>query len=256
LATLAGAGIVAFWRDYRRGGPAAWLLDGRHPRWRSGESAARAPDVSSVQGMGGETMVGFGYKQAWLAVRDGDPAAAARALSLRDLGPVPWRNGIDLAYLTDDRLVLTPPLPGARDARWLLITGRWLLRSYSTADAVDLSAKLGAEVQFFATYRVAELHQWARTVDGVLVRAFGYVGETGEVTEWRGDPDDAERAVGLPPALDDRTDILVAEDDVMRVARAWSVDPSALDGRPAPGPLHATALPGTVRPGGQGGQAR
>jgi hypothetical protein len=193
-------------------------------------------------------MVGFGYKQAWLAIRDGDPAAVLTALDLRDLGTVSWREGIDLAYLTDDRLVLTPPLPGARDATWLLATGRWLLRPTSlgrigTVDVVELSRTLGTEVQFFATHRVAELHRWQRAVDGVLVRAFEYVGETGEVTQWQGDPDDAERGLGLPLALDGQTDILVSESDVMRLARAWSVDPSALDAQPASGPLRATAVP-------------
>jgi hypothetical protein len=34
---------------------------------------------------------------------------------------------------------------------------------------------------------------------------------------------------------------MVGEDDVMRVAEAWSVDPSSLDGDPAPGPLRVTA---------------
>lgn len=188
-------------------------------------------------------MVGFGHKQAWLAVRDGDPFAVATVLGLRDLGPVSWRSGIDLAYLTDDRLVLTPPLPGARDAPWLLVSGRWLLRTCSTEDVVELSEQVGTEVQFFATYRVSELHRWARAVDGVLVRAFGFVGETGEVTEWRGDPDDVERAIGLPPALDDDGDVLVSEDDVMRVAGAWSVNPTSLDGRPAPAPVRAAAAP-------------
>ena len=49
-------------------------------------------------------MVGFGYKQAWLAVRDGDPDAVIAALGLRDLGPVSWRVGADLAHLNQDRL--------------------------------------------------------------------------------------------------------------------------------------------------------
>lgn len=186
-------------------------------------------------------MVGFGYKQGWLAVRDGEPAAVADALALRDLGPVSWRSGVDLAYLTDDRLVLTPPLPGARNARWLLVAGRWLLLNESTVDVITLSVTLGTEVQLFASHRVMEAHQWTRAVDGVLVREFGYLGETGEVTRWRGDPDETERAIGLPPALDGEPDILVAEDDVMRVAAAWSIDPTSIDGRPAPGPLRATS---------------
>ena len=41
-------------------------------------------------------MVGFGYKQAWLAVRGVDAAEVGAALGLRDLGPVPWRQGFRL----------------------------------------------------------------------------------------------------------------------------------------------------------------
>ena len=188
-----------------------------------------------------DRMVGFGSKQAWLAIRDGDPARVMEALGLRDLGPVPWREGVDLAYLTDDRLVLTPPLPGAGDGRWLLVAGRWLLRAGARVDIVELSALLGTEVQLFATYRVGESHRWERAVDGELVRAFGYVGETGEVTEWRGAPDATERAIGLP--AEEADDLLVSEPDVLRMAGAWSVDPTTLDGHPAPGPLRATAIP-------------
>jgi hypothetical protein len=184
-------------------------------------------------------MVGFGGKQAWLAVRDRDPAEVRTALGLRDLGPVPWRDGIDLAYFTDDRVVLTPPLSGAGDADWTLAAGRLLLRREAGIDVAELSAKLGTEVQYFATHRVTELHRWQRARDGVLLRAFGYAAQT--VTTWFGEPDDAERAAGLPSEVDDETGVLVSEHDVMRVAHAWSVDPTGLDARPAPGPLRAAA---------------
>jgi hypothetical protein len=178
-------------------------------------------------------MVGFGGKQAWLAVRDGDPATVLGALGLRDLGEVPWREGIDVAHLTDDRVAVTPPLP------WVLAVGRWFLQT--PVDVTVLSAKLHTEVQFFATHRVTELHRWARAVDGELIRAFGYVGQTGEVTSWYGDPDPAERAAGLPETLDDEATVLVSEHDVLQVAGAWSVDPTTLSGRPAPGPLRVGA---------------
>ena len=188
--------------------------------------------------MTAEAMTGFGRKQAWLAVRDGDPAVLLGALGLRDLGEVSWREGIDLAYLTDDRVAVTPPLPGARDTRWVLATGRFLLR---TPDVTDLSARLHTEVQYFATHRVTELHRWQRAADGLPVRSFGYVGQTGEVTSWHGEPDPAERDAGLPGTWDDGTTVLVAEQDVLKVARAWSIDPTTLAGRPAPGPVRVGA---------------
>ncbi|MBM2623661.1 hypothetical protein JIG36_50055 [Actinoplanes sp. LDG1-06] len=192
-----------------------------------------------------DVMVGFGGKQAWLAVRaDGRDDAAASvitALGLRDLGEVPWRDGIDLAHLTDDRVAVTPPLPGARDQLWVLATGRWLMRPGTPVDVIGLSAGLGTEVQFFATHRVTELHRWQRAAEGELVRAFGYVGQTGEVTSWHGEPDPAERDAGLPGVLNDETTVLVGEKDVLAVAGAWSIDPTTLTGRPAPGPLRIGA---------------
>jgi len=193
----------------------------------------------------GEPMVGFGAKQAWLAIRDGDAELVGAVLGLRDLGPLSWRAGVDLSYLTDDRVLLTPPLPGADGADWLLVAGRWLVQTSSTLDVATLSDLLATEVQYFATHRVVELHQWQRARDGELLRSFAYLGETGEVTDWRGEPDPVELAIGLPAVLDDNdeTDVLVGEADVMRVAAAWSLDPVRLDGLPAPGPLRAAAVP-------------
>ena len=180
-----------------------------------------------------DVMVGFGGKQAWLAVRDSDPEAILAALDLRDLGTVRWRDGIDLAHLTDDRVAVTPPLGG-----WTLAVGRYLMRP---PDVAELSAKLQTEVQFFATHRVTESHRWQRAADGLLIRAFGYVGQTGSVTTWFGDPDPAERDAGLPASYDDETTVLVAEQDVLKVAGTWSIDPTTLGGRPAPGPIRIGA---------------
>jgi len=186
--------------------------------------------------MATEQMVGFGGKQAWLAIRSEAPADVIAALGLRDLGTVPWRDGIDLAHLTDDRVAVTPPIDG-----WILATGRYLMRPDRPVDVIGLSAALHTEVQYFATHRVTESHRWQRAVDGELIRAFGFVGQTGEVTSWHGEPGPAERAAGLPEELDEESTVLVGENDVLRVAAAWSIDPSTLSGRPAPGPLHLGA---------------
>ena len=183
-------------------------------------------------------MTGFGGKQAWLAVAGGDPAALLTALGLRDLGTVPWRDGLDLAHLTDDRIAITPPLPGARGEKWVLAAGRRLMRH--DPDIVAISAALATEVQYFATHRVTELHRWQRAAGGELLRAFGYVGQTGEVTSWFGEPGPAERDAGLPGELGPEASVLVAERDVFRVAGAWSIDPTTLSGR-SPGPLRLGA---------------
>jgi len=112
-------------------------------------------------------------------------------------------------------------------------------------DIIELSTVLDTEVQFFVSYRVGERHQWRRAVQGDLIRAFAYVGETGEVTDWRGVPDAGELAAGLPAELDDSEDaggsLLISEADVARVAGGWSIDPTTLDGQPAPGRLRVAA---------------
>ncbi|WP_305786574.1 hypothetical protein [Symbioplanes lichenis] len=184
-------------------------------------------------------MAGFGTKQAWLAIRGVDQRAVVDALGLRDLGEVPWRDGLDVAHLTDDRIAVTPPVEG-----WTLAAGRRLLNH--PADVVDLSERLGTEVQQFATHRVTETHRWQRAAKGELVRAFGFVGQTGDVTTWFGDPTPVELELGLPAVylvaepvtleeelaalVAEDTTILVSEQDVLRVAGAWSIDPSRLPG--------------------------
>jgi hypothetical protein len=252
--------------------PGGWLT--RYAASRaappSGSWVNAAPALGNVAGMatgesGPSPMLGFGPKQAWLAVRDGDPELTMAVLGLRDLGPVAWRTGIDLVHLRDDRVILTPPLPGADGSSWLLVVGRWLAKS--TVDTEGLSEILGTDVQYFATHRVTEWHRWQRSRDGRLVRSFEYLGESGEVLDWRGDPDPAERTVGLPATFEpasgsadaeagdeaprnilvesdeelDGMAVIVGEDDVFFVAGAWSVDPTTLDGRPAEGPLRAAA---------------
>jgi len=82
----------------------------------------------------------------------------------------------------------------------------------------------------------------ALILKGELVRAFGYVGQTGEVTSWHGEPGPAERDAGLPAELGEETTVLVDEKDVLKVADAWSIDPTTLTGRPATGPLRLGAI--------------
>ena len=184
-------------------------------------------------------MVGFGYKTGWLAVRDGEADAVLAQLGAQTVGPIAWRDGIRQAYDREDALLVTPLLPGVGGS-WLLVAGWWIAANHETLDTAALSRALGREVQLFVTHRVVELHRWERSVNGTTVRSFEYIGEQGEVTRWAGAPDEVERAIGLPETYDlgsDDVDVIVGEQDVMRVAGAWSVDPSSLEGSPAPGRL-------------------
>jgi hypothetical protein len=185
-----------------------------------------------------------------LAVRGGRLPEVVEALGGRTAGSVSWADGVRRAYREDGVAVGTPLLPGAGGG-WLLVAGEWVAARHRLLDVAALSGTLGGEVQLFVTHRVVELHRWERAVDGAVVRSFEYLGERDEVTEWRGEPDIVERAVGLPHSYDPSRDAdpggppppSVDEEDVMRVAAAWSVDPSSLDGAPAAAGLTVIRLP-------------
>ena len=195
-------------------------------------------------------MVGFGYKTGWLAVDSADPAEIVAALGGRVLAPVGWSEGVVRAYGERDTVLITPLLSGAGDAGWRLVAGGWVADHADGLDLAALSARLGGQVQLFVTHRVVELHRWERAANGELVRSFEYVGERGAITRWYGQPEEVERL----PATDthrvlplDQPDVRVDEGDLMRVAAAWSIDPTSLDGQPATGSLTLARLPINAR---------
>ncbi|HTJ34030.1 MAG TPA: hypothetical protein VL738_12435 [Dactylosporangium sp.] len=106
--------------------------------------------------------------------------------------------------------------------------------------AAGLSARLGAEVQFFGTHRVAEYHEWALATGGRLLRRLRCDGSRGEF-EQEGAPTPVEAELSIPAMSAE--DWHVNEFAVMRVAAAWSLDPNTLDLRESSAP---TGLAGTV----------
>jgi hypothetical protein len=95
----------------------------------------------------------------------------------------------------------------------------------------ELSAKFG-EAHGYATHRVVEYHHWIMAKDGQVVRAFAYLGESGEILSNVGTVTDSERRL---PFADQPTDEWMPdEDDVMTVASGWSFDPSKLSSESGP----------------------
>ncbi|MET7418261.1 hypothetical protein [Dactylosporangium sp. NPDC005555] len=143
---------------------------------------------------------------AWLAVRDRDPAPA---LGLTEIGETDWRAGVDLAYFTDDRVIVTRPVDG-----WILVLGMALMRD--RPDVTGLSATLDTEVQFFSSHRALQVYRWQRARSGDLLRSFAV--SDGEVDEL-GEASELERSFGE----------LVDDGDVHAVAAQWSVDPGTVN---------------------------
>lgn len=181
----------------------------------------------------------FGYGMAWLAIRTRDSGRVIEALALRDAEAANWNTGLGTVYSTEvgpDRLFVTPPVNG-----WTFVVGLSLPQPLGQAfadKATPLLVDLGGtfiEVQYFAACPAIDYFAWARVIDGKLVRAFavsdeGLIWNKGKVTK-------EEKALGLKP-VDGRAksrradgDLVVppSEQDVMRLAAKWSLDPTRID---------------------------
>lgn len=164
----------------------------------------------------------FGIKMCWLAVRGGTVEKVAAAISLDGAREAGWEEGVEAAY--QDRVFVSPPAAG-----WIFVVGRTLDASMAAA----LSARLAAEVQFFGNHRVVDYAECALAVDGRLIRHV-YCCEGVEGCEQQGEPTPVEIELGWSD------DWWIDQDDVMRIAAAWSIDPHALgviESSPRPGLL-------------------
>ncbi|MEU4423580.1 hypothetical protein AB0F81_23375 [Actinoplanes sp. NPDC024001] len=194
----------------------------------------------------------FGYKIGWLAVPRRAPEEVAAAIGLSEPARVGWAEGVDGAY--DAALFVCPPVAG-----WTLVAGTTLLEASMTPAwgtwLARLSEPLG-EVQYFGTHRVIEYQAWWRARAGRLVRAFTFLGESGEVLANLGEQTAEEADLGLPyvdPAMS--TDafwdlpglVLPDESHVLALAGRWSIDPTALDEPAGPGEGLLGRLPHVTR---------
>ncbi|HEY2790824.1 MAG TPA: hypothetical protein VGJ28_00620, partial [Micromonosporaceae bacterium] len=147
------------------------------------------------------------------AVRSRSTAEVADGLALGGRRPMSYADGTDAAY--DSGVFVAPPI-----GEWTLAHGTELSDDIEPlgSDFLPWLAKLSrhlGEVQYFGTHRVSEWHQWARADSGTVLRAFGYA--DGEVMLSVGEPTAAE------------IDIDPDEEDVLRIAGQWSVNPGEID---------------------------
>jgi hypothetical protein len=157
--------------------------------------------------------VPFGYKCAWYAARAEDPLGVASRLKLRQIKPSTWAEGVEDAY--EASVFVTPPVRG-----WILAAGTGLFPSPPAFEATSARIAALSRIQghafLFATDRVTETHIWARATNGVLVRGYGYSGESGEVVWDFGPPTQEEADIDIESP---------DEQVVMEVARRWCVSP-------------------------------
>jgi hypothetical protein len=215
-----------------------------------------APMLSRGVGRGprveAERPCSFGFRMAWVAVRTRDTARLINVLGLSPVRASGWSGGVAAVYADKDglaRVFVTPPVEG-----WSFIVSLGLPLPMGDA-YVDKASRLieclseaFGPVGYFVSFPALDFYGWAWAQEGRIRRAFA-VGREGAVWN-RGAVTIDERLIApaffsLSEVGQDKTAAGVtmpgqavgaaghpfAEADVLRLARAWSVDPSAFDGR-------------------------
>lgn len=177
----------------------------------------------------------FGYKMAWIAVRNATPEDIIQKIQLPDVQPAEWDKGIDKIYEnrgSEHVIFISPQIRG-----WTFLVGFYLFclkkpdgkLEWLKKRMIELS-KTFQEVQAFATHRVSEYHHWVLAKHGKIVRCFAFGG--GEAIYNEGEPTEGEKEFPWE-RLDDYKSSLKPwfpdEDDVMTIAEKWSVNPQTIE---------------------------
>ncbi|REE86406.1 hypothetical protein A8990_11014 [Paenibacillus taihuensis] len=169
--------------------------------------------------------VPFGYKIQWLAIQTDSVEKVVEQLAITQLQRSNWANGIERAY--EDHIFITPLVKGG-----VLVIGNAMPSAGGVGHVNEIKpvleqlSRVFEEVHYYGSHRVVDYYVWAKASQGRIVRAFGSEGEVfweqGAVTE-------EERALGF--RFNDRGAEyhdgmwLPSEEDVIAVAKRWSIDP-------------------------------
>ncbi|RDU37326.1 hypothetical protein DRW41_05610 [Neobacillus piezotolerans] len=168
--------------------------------------------------------VGFGYKSQWLVIKTENTGEVAKELNLEDIQAANWSTGIDGAE--DDYCFVAPPVKG-----WTIVVNPEMPDISDSTDEgplktiQHLSEKFG-EAYYFGTHRVVDYHAWAKAINGEIVRAYGYLGESGETLINQGELTAEElKNHFVYTELDHEDPIFPDEEHVLKLSKEWAIDP-------------------------------
>ncbi len=183
----------------------------------------------------------FGYKTEWLAVKSESAMEVAEAVSrvgYKDLkvyesidGWVIVRN-INVSLTDYDAARLVNEKSDGIESFFRLLDETNCVSQDAADFLQDLSKRFGC-VCYFVNHRISDCYTWARFIDGHAERIFDYVGDysvltddgilTSEEEEWDLLFDGYNQKWMNDEECDSPT-----EDDVIAIAKAWTVDPTVL----------------------------
>ncbi|MDO8571943.1 MAG: hypothetical protein Q7R79_04660 [bacterium] len=176
----------------------------------------------------------FGYKMAWLAIKNTTPEEIVQKLQLPGVHVIDWYEGLKKVYEyhANNTILLSPQIKG-----WSFVVG-WYVGDFHKPDGklewlkermIELSS-IFDEVQAFGTHRVSEYHHWILAKNGKIERCFAYgdsvLYNEGKLTE-------AEKMFPWERLADYQSALkpwFPDEDDVMTLAGKWSVNPQTIEG--------------------------
>lgn len=174
----------------------------------------------------------FGYKMAWLTIKNTNPKTIIQTLGLPNAQIISWDEGIDKIY--EDYGSTKNIFIASQINNWSFVVGWYFLEmnSQNTGNLEKFKKYIAQlsnvfeEVQAFATHRVSEYHLWARAKEGKIKRFFVYPGSSEEFQYNEGKLTDAEKQ--LPWDKLKSYQWFPDESDVMNIAKKWSMDPNTI----------------------------
>ena len=194
----------------------------------SNDAANMTADTSAVNMP--DTPIPFGFKTSWLCVKGFTPEEVIEKLGLKDPTVSSWKNAF---ANINSGCIVSPML----DNKYVLVIG-WGTDIITEDPArLDEVGTLFHEVQYFASHRVVEYAAWVKYKNGRKIRAYGWVGDSGEVLTNFGQPTPEETALGFVNFLPDNDSDFHRyetpdEDTVVQIAAAWGINTLELDKYP------------------------
>ncbi|MDX1958243.1 MAG: hypothetical protein SFU98_06700 [Leptospiraceae bacterium] len=173
--------------------------------------------------------VGFGYKCQWIVVKSNDFYKLLSILNFDENYSSNWKSGIESAY--SGNYFVSPPING-----WIFIVNSIMpfidtREKDNPINLVKILSKEFGESYYFGTHRIVDYHSWIKAKNGNIIRAYAYLGETGNILIDQGELTKEEinnnmyfsKLTGVNAEYPN-------EEDVLKISSDWSIS-SQLDGK-------------------------
>ena len=175
----------------------------------------------------------FGHKATWIAVKDISLDFVLDSGRIANVEYTSWKKGLDTVENAGNKIFISGPYEG-----WLVIAGKVLPDLTRPQEVINLLKELSCsrnEICYFCSYETVGLYGFARMLGGEVDRMYGYLGESGHICVNMGKRSQAEQELLLNFADKDEGLFAdgyddISEEDILKIASKWCVNPESLVG--------------------------